>query len=137
MPSGYWCSRKASNSQHHHCPDLIFVDTSSNAQTALQACGRGLRMGQARICCIYMLTINRTHSLLKFCCYGAIISAAVVGEASVGTHRAQSHLGGMPAFRQPSQGELPPLSGPIHVSGPHQPWPVGHHSASQRAVATR
>ena len=43
------------------CSDVIFVDTPSNAQSALQAGGRVSRIGQRRICHMYVLTLNHSY----------------------------------------------------------------------------
>ena len=43
------------------CSDVIFVDVPSNANTAQQAAGRVLRIGQERTCRFWILTMDHTY----------------------------------------------------------------------------
>lgn len=43
------------------CSDVIFVDVPSNANTAQQAAGRILRIGQERICRFWVLTLDHSY----------------------------------------------------------------------------
>ncbi len=43
------------------CSDVIFVDVPGNAQTALQAAGRVLRIGQTRVCRIWVMCVDHSY----------------------------------------------------------------------------
>ena len=43
------------------CSDVIFINTPSNAQSALQAGNRVSRIGQRRICHMYVLTLDHSY----------------------------------------------------------------------------
>ena len=44
-----------------NCNDVVFLNVSTNAQTAIQCGGRMLRIGQKRICNLWIVTTNHTY----------------------------------------------------------------------------